>query len=186
MARAVADGLMAGGILPVIKHSPGHGRANLDSHLSVPRVSATIDELRGSDFVPFKALNDLPMAMTAHVIYEAIDTVPATVSEKVIGLVRDEVGFDGLLITDDISMEALDGTVAERSVASLKAGCDLALHCNGDLAEMQTLADAVGDMNDAAQVRADAALAARVTPQPIDIKAAEAELQALLKDRPFG
>ncbi|MGR3661579.1 MAG: beta-N-acetylhexosaminidase [Paracoccaceae bacterium] len=184
-ARSVSDGLLAGGVLPIIKHIPGHGRAKLDSHLNPPRVTASADDLSAKDFAPFVALNDLPMAMTAHIIYQAFDDVPATISEKLVQLIRDQIGFDGLLITDDVSMQALDGTVVERSLASMHAGCDLVLHCNGDLAEMKAVADALGPMRPAGQLRADKALTYRETPQSLDINAVEAELQALLKDRAF-
>lgn len=183
VALAVADGLQAGGVMPVQKHIPGHGRAVLDSHLSVPKVDTDPARLHQTDFAAFARLNHLSMAMTAHVIYSKIDNLPATTSPRIISLIRNEIGFNGLLMTDDISMEALDGSVADRSRASIAAGCDLVLHCNGRHEEMQAVVEAAGEMTDRAQTRADAALAARPEVQPIDIVAAEAELCQLLKDR---
>lgn len=144
LGRAAAEGLMEAGVLPVIKHMPGHGRASVDSHESLPRVSAGIDELRAQDFVPFRALRDLPIGMTAHVVYEAIDPDgPATTSASVIGqIIRGELGFDGLLLTDDLSMKALSGSFRERAEAAFRAGCDVALHCNGNLDEAGAVAEA--------------------------------------------
>ncbi|MDW6023968.1 beta-N-acetylhexosaminidase [Mesorhizobium sp. BAC0120] len=138
LGRASAEGLMAGGVLPVMKHIPGHGRAFADSHHELPKVDAPIDELR-RDFAPFKGLRDLPMAMTAHVVYSAIDpTAPATTSHKVVSeVVRGEIGFDGLLISDDTSMKALSGDFPDKAAAILAAGCDIVLHCNGVMEEMR-------------------------------------------------
>jgi beta-N-acetylhexosaminidase len=179
-ARAVADGLMAGGCLPVVKHMPGHGRAVVDSHLHLPRVSAGITELLDTDFAPFKALNDLPMAMTAHIVFDAIDpNAPATCSPIMMSVMRDQIGFGGLMISDDLSMQALAGSVAERAIAALSAGCDLALHCNGKLDEMQALAEDVGLMTLAATTRANAALAFRPFEPCIDIARFEEEFRAL-------
>jgi len=181
IAAAAAEGLLAGGVLPVIKHIPGLGRATVDSHLDLPRVKAKHKVLRVSDFLAFEAVSGLPIAMTAHVVYETIDPEnPATQSPTVITLVREEIGFNGLLMTDDISMQALSGTVAERGRAALDAGCDLVLHCNGDLAEMEALAAELGAMNPAAQARADAALTWRRAPEPVDIAALEDEFEALM------
>ncbi|SHG33025.1 glycoside hydrolase family 3 N-terminal domain-containing protein [Cognatishimia maritima] len=177
--RAVADGLLDGGVLPVLKHIPGHGRAQVDSHLDLPTVSASREDLE-TDFAPFKALNDLTLGMTAHLVYEALDPLPATISETMMTLIRDDIGFDGLIMTDDISMEALSGAVADRSAASIAAGCDVVLHCNGDFAEMQDVVAASGIMTEAAQNRAERALAARQTPQPVDIDALRAELESQL------
>ena len=139
LGRAAAEGLMSGGVLPVMKHIPGHGRAFSDSHLELPRVDAPLGELRRHDFAPFKALADLPMAMTAHVVYSAIDpAAPATTSRKVVGeIVRGEIGFDGLLISDDTSMKALSGDFPDKAAAILAAGCDIVLHCNGVMEEMR-------------------------------------------------
>ncbi|MGR3501143.1 glycoside hydrolase family 3 N-terminal domain-containing protein [Pseudaestuariivita sp.] len=180
IGQAVAGGLMEGGVLPVIKHIPGHGRATVDSHLSVPRVKYAAETLEANDFSPFQALSDLPLGMTAHLIYEQIDPRPATISPVMIDLIRMKIGFQGLLMTDDISMEALDGTVAERSVQALEAGCDVTLHCNGDLGEMRSIAEAVPTMRADSLKRGRAALAARATPAPVDIPALEAKLAELL------
>ena len=162
IARAVADGLLAGGVLPVVKHLPGHGRSHLDTHLALPTVSVGLDDLRAVDFAPFRALNDLPMAMTAHLVFAAIDPdLPATQSPRMIDLIRNEIGFQGLLMTDDLNMEALSGTLAERTTRSMAAGVDIALHCKGDLAEMKAVAAAAGQMTPAAMARGRAALALR-------------------------
>ena len=162
IARAVAEGLLAGGVLPVVKHLPGHGRSHLDSHLALPTVRAGLDDLRATDFAPFRALNDLPMAMTAHLVFAALDPdLPATQSPKMIRLIREEIGFQGLLMTDDLNMEALSGTLADRTARSMVAGVDVALHCKGDLAEMQAVAAAAGQMGPVAMARGVAALAQR-------------------------
>jgi beta-N-acetylhexosaminidase len=129
--------------MPIIKHIPGHGRAMVDSHESLPIVRSPHAELSTSDFVPFKALNDIPWAMTAHITYTAIDDKPATLSSKTINVIRHEIGFNGLLLTDDLSMKALAGTFEERTANSLKAGCDIALHCNGEPVEMEAIAKAL-------------------------------------------
>ncbi len=180
-ARAAADAMLAGGVLPVLKHIPGYGRAQVDGHLSLPRVSASREALNARDFAPFHALRGMKMGMTAHIVMEAIDPdTPATVSRAVMDVIRDDIGFDGLMMTDDISMEALSGTVAERAAASIAAGCDLVLHSNGNLAEMQAVATASGAMTDAALARADAALAERRAPEPVDPRALDAELATLL------
>lgn len=184
-ARAMAGGLLDGGVLPVVKHIPGHGRGRVDSHLALPVVAASRDELE-RDFAPFRGLADLPLGMTAHVVYRALDDRPATQSPPVISLIRDRIGFDGLLMTDDISMQALNGDVVDRGRAALAAGCDLILHCNGDPREMAALAGAVGPLSASAQDRAERALARRGPPVPIDIAAAEAELGALLKGQGNG
>jgi beta-N-acetylhexosaminidase len=162
IARAVAEGLMAGGVLPVMKHLPGHGLSHLDTHLDLPTVDASLDELDRIDFAPFRALADLPMAMTAHLVFAAIDPdLPATQSPRMIGIIRDRIGFQGLLMSDDLNMQALKGSLAERTRRTIAAGVDLALHCKGDLAEMQAVAAAAGEMSAAALVRAKAALEQR-------------------------
>lgn len=165
--RAVADAMLAGGVLPVMKHIPGHGRALADSHLELPRVSASRAELAATDFVPFTLLRDLPVAMTAHVVYEAIDPDrPATTSPLVIGgVIRGEIGFDGLLMTDDLSMKALSGSFAERTQAAFAAGVDLALHCNGDLDEAAEVASVAPHLVGRAAERATAALARLSVPR---------------------
>ena len=179
IARAVADGLMEGGVWPVVKHMPGHGLSQMDTHHDLPTVTASAAELDRIDFAPFRALADLPMAMTAHIVYAAHDSLPATQSPRVIRLIREEIGFKGLLMTDDLNMEALKGSLASRTSASLAAGCDIALHCKGDLAQMQEVAAAAGRMRDDTKARAAAALAARRQAPKVDIAALEAELQAV-------
>jgi beta-N-acetylhexosaminidase len=155
LGRIAAEALLAGGIMPVIKHIPGHGRAMVDSHLDLPRVTADLDMLMDSDFRPFVALKDLPWGMTAHLVYEAIDPAhPATLSAKVITeVVRGEIGFDGLLLTDDLSMKALKGNFADRAAAALAAGCDIVLHCNGDMSEMRQVAAGVSPLSPMAKAR---------------------------------
>ncbi len=180
LARAVSDGLLAGGVLPVLKHIPGHGRATQDSHFDLPHVAADPEELDDTDFAAFRALNDLPMGMTAHLVYDALDAEPATLSAPVMGMIRDQIGFDGLIMTDDISMKALQGDLGDLSRAALIAGCDVVLLCNGTLPERVAVADAAGAMTPTAQAGAEAALAARRVPEPLDIDAAEAELSALM------
>jgi beta-N-acetylhexosaminidase len=179
IGRAVADGLAAGGVLPVMKHLPGHGRSTVDSHLELPRVTAGRDEL-AADFAPFRALADLPMAMTAHVVYAALDPeAPATQSPAVVRLIRGELGFGGLLLTDDVSMQALRGALGERAQRALAAGCDVVLHCNGDPAEMAALAAAVPALSGSAVARAESALARRAPAAVADRGALEAEFAAL-------
>lgn len=186
-ARATAEGLMAGGVLPVLKHIPGHGRARIDSHKDLPVVEVPAEELHTVDFAPFQALADLPLGMTAHLKFTAFDPDhPATQSLEMIRLIREEIGFDGLLMTDDLSMEALDGTVGERAAASIAAGCDIALHCNGELPEMEAVVTASGALSGRSLERAEFALAGRKPPQPIDILAIEAELHDLLDGEVYG
>ncbi|MEM7178650.1 MAG: beta-N-acetylhexosaminidase [Pseudomonadota bacterium] len=169
-AREAAAGLLAGGVLPVIKHLPGHGRALHDSHEALPRVTAPMGALRDIDFPPFVALRDAALGMTAHVVYDAIDPEhPATLSPAAITLIRDELGFDGLLMTDDLSMKALSGPMEARTAAALDAGCDVVLHCNGDMDEMRAIAATVGTLTGAGARRAEAALAARRAPDPAEI-----------------
>jgi beta-N-acetylhexosaminidase len=159
IARAVADGLMAGGVLPVMKHLPGHGLSHLDTHHDLPTVDVAEDVLDRIDFAPFRALADLPMAMTAHLVFSAIDPgLPATQSPKMIRIIRERIGFQGLLMSDDLNMQALKGSLAERTAATLAAGVDIALHCKGDLAEMQAVAEAAGEMTPSALERARASL----------------------------
>ena len=179
LGRAGADGMLAAGVLPVMKHLPGHGRAIADSHHGLPVVAAAVEDLEALDFAPFRALRDLPMGMTAHIRFTALDDAPATASPRMIGLIRDRIGFDGLLMTDDITMNALSGTQAERATASLAAGCDLVLHCNGTVADMEPVVEAAGAMSPDAQRRADAALAQRRPPQELDPGALMAEWHSL-------
>ncbi|MBU2982189.1 beta-N-acetylhexosaminidase [Lentibacter algarum] len=186
IGRAAADGMLDGGVLPVVKHVPGHGRAVADSHFELPTVQAVHKDLSDTDFAPFKALNDLPMGMTAHIRYPELDEAAATLSPKVMKIIRDEIGFDGLLMTDDISMKALDGDLGDLSRSALDAGCDVILHCNGSLDERRLVAEAAGEMCAEAQRRADNALDSRKKPTEIDIPAIEDELKALLNGRVYG
>ncbi|MFQ5957786.1 MAG: beta-N-acetylhexosaminidase [Alphaproteobacteria bacterium] len=182
LGRAVCEGLLAGGVLPVVKHVPGYGRALVDSHVELPVVDAARADLEAVDFAPFKALNDMPLAMTAHVLCRAVDgNAPATVSPLVVGeVIRGFIGFDGLLMTDDLSMEALGGAIGARAHAALAAGCDVALHCNGKLDEMREVAAAVRPLDDAGLERWRRAAAMRQAPEPFDAAAALARLDALL------
>ena len=178
--RAAAEGLLAGGVLPVIKHLPGHGAADGDSHHALPRIRAPLADLTARDFVPVRALSDMALGMTAHVVIEALDPDrPATLSPVVLAFLRRDLGFDGLLMTDDLCMNALGGPMVDRAVQAWAAGCDLALHCSGDLAEMAALAEAAPPLVGPALGRATRALAARQPAQPIDIAAAQAELDRL-------
>ncbi len=186
--RAIYDGTLAGGALPVIKHLPGHGRTQVDTHEANSVVDAPRDELEAVDFAPFRTFSDAPIGMTAHIQFTAIDPDrPATQSPIVIEeVIRSDFGFDGLLMTDDLSMNALSGEPAERAVASIEAGCDLALHCNGDLSEMKPVADTLPRLSAAAQERADRAEAMRTLAksqaesESSDIEALWARHQALV------
>ncbi|SLN12694.1 beta-N-acetylhexosaminidase [Ruegeria meonggei] len=180
IGKAVAKGHLDGGVLPVIKHMPGHGLSTLDSHHDLPHVGLTQEALEQADFAPFRALNDLPMGMTAHLVYDRIDPQPATISPMMIGLIRKTIGFDGLIMTDDISMKALSGTPEEIGRQALAAGCDVVLHCNGTFEARAKVLDAAGEMTDQAQSRAERALAMRQKPAELDIQAAEAELSRLM------
>ncbi len=157
LARQVAEGLLDGGVLPVVKHIPGHGRALCDSHESLPVVEATLEEMESSDFVPFWDLADVPFAMTAHITYTALDKDnPATLSSKVVQYIREVIGFSGVLMTDDVSMKALSGDIGQTATASLKAGCELVLHCNGQMGEMQTIGKALEPVDGVARERLEA------------------------------
>jgi beta-N-acetylhexosaminidase len=182
IARAVTEGLAQGGVLPVLKHIPGHGRATADSHLSLPRVDTPRDELEATDFAAFRPLADLPMAMTAHVVFSALDPAqPATTSATIINqVIRGVIGFQGLLMSDDVAMNALAGSIAERTRAIFGAGCDVALSCNGKLDEMRDVARETPELSGRALERARTALASRTAPKPIDRQAARAELDALI------
>lgn len=186
IARAVAQAHLDGGVLPVLKHTPGHGRATADSHLDLPHVAASPDALEQSDFAAFRALNDLPLGMTAHLVYEAYDNRPATTSPAMMRLIREDIGFDGLIMTDDISMKAMQGSVAVNARASIEAGCDVVLLCNAALPERIAVAEAAGRMTAAAQTRADRALQARRLPADLDIPGAERELSALMGGQVYG
>jgi beta-N-acetylhexosaminidase len=181
LARAHTAGLMDGGVLPVMKHIPGHGRAMVDSHHDLPVVNATREELYSADFVPFAALADLPMAMTAHVVYTAIDKkAPATLSKLLIrSVIRNQIGFQGLLMTDDLSMKALSGGMAEKCRNAINAGCDMLLHCNGKMDEMTEVASAAPALKARAMSRARAALKCARKPLRFDRKQAERDWEAV-------
>jgi beta-N-acetylhexosaminidase len=182
IARAVTEGLGEGGILPVLKHIPGHGRATADTHFRLPTVDTPGNELETTDFAAFRPLADLPMAMTAHVVFSALDPVhPATTSATIIAqVIRGVIGFQGLLMSDDVSMNALSGSIAERTRAIFSAGCDIVLHCNGQLDEMRDVAAETPELSAKARQRAERALASRAAPQPFDRAAARAELEAMM------
>ena len=180
--KSFADGLAAGGVHATPKHMPGHGRARVDSHHDLPMTDAPLGELEATDFRPFRAFSDAPMGMSAHVLYTSIDDkLPGTTSPVCNDYIRQEIGFAGLLMTDDISMNALGGTVTERSVAALGAGCDLVLHCNGDMEEMSSIARHCGMMSDAAQRRADDALAPLAPAREMSVEEAQMRLQDLME-----
>jgi beta-N-acetylhexosaminidase len=182
IARAVTDGLEQGGVLPVLKHIPGHGRATADTHFKLPVVDTSKAELERVDFAAFRPLADLPMAMTAHVVFSALDAAqPATTSATIITqVIRGSIGFQGLLMSDDVSMNALAGSIAERTRAIVTAGCDMVLHCNGKLDEMRAVAAETPLLAGQALVRANAALASRKAPEAFDSAAGRAELDALI------
>lgn len=173
LGRAACEGFLSSGVTPVIKHLPGHGRSQVDSHLSLPVVEAPLAELEASDFRPFRALADMPLGMTGHLLIPAIDAErPATISSRVIAeVIRGFIGFQGVLITDDLSMEALSGTVQSRAAAAIAAGCDLALHCNGKLAEMAAIAEALPPISPGA-----AAKLAKARVRPVAAEADPADL----------
>jgi beta-N-acetylhexosaminidase len=183
IARAVTDGLEQGGVLPVLKHVPGHGRATADTHFRLPEVDTSKTELERTDFAAFQPLADLPMAMTAHVVFSALDPAhPATTSATIVQqVIRGVIGFQGLLMSDDVSMNALSGSIAERTRAVFAAGCDVVLHCNGKLDEMHEVAAETPELAGLALERARRALASRKVPQAFDRIKARAELDALLE-----
>ena len=183
IARSITQGLEDGGVLPILKHIPGHGRATADSHARLPTVDTPHEELVHTDFKAFLCLADLPMAMTAHVVFSALDAAqPATTSATIIrDVIRGAIGFQGLLMSDDVSMNALSGTIAERTAAIVAAGCDMVLHCNGKLDEMRDVASMTPELSGDAMTRADRALASRKPPKPFDREASRVELDALIK-----
>src|SRR5438105_3146203 len=182
IAKAIAEGLQAGGLLPVLKHMPGHGRAAADSHHKLPVVDADRATLEATDFAAFRPLAGLPLGMTAHVVFTAFDPdLPATSSATMISeVIRGFIGFDGLLMSDDVSMGALSGSIAQRTQRALAAGCDLVLHCNGRLAEMEQVASAAPPLAGEAARRAAAALATRKAAKPIDLPSARAEFARMM------
>jgi beta-N-acetylhexosaminidase len=182
VATALAEGLLEGGVLPVVKHLPGHGRATADSHEKLPIVTTDRNLLETTDFQAFRPLKDLPLGMTAHVVFTDLDpSAPATASPTIIGqVIRESIGFGGALMSDDISMGALSGTIAERTRAALAAGCDLVLHCNGRFDEMLAVAEHAPRLGGACARRTAAALAARRPPAELDEAAARAQFSALM------
>ncbi|WP_406870632.1 glycoside hydrolase family 3 N-terminal domain-containing protein [Thioclava sp. 'Guangxiensis'] len=180
-ARASAMGFLAGGVLPVIKHIPGHGRATADSHKDLPLVEACAEDLIAQDFAAFQPLHDMPMAMTAHIRFAAFDDAPATQSPVMVDLIRQVIGFDGLLMSDDLSMQALSGSIRQRAEATMAAGCDITLHCNGERSEMEEAVVGAGTLSDAAKTRAAAAIARRAMREAVDIAVLERELADLLQ-----
>jgi len=182
LAQEACYGLLEGGVLPVLKHIPGHGRARADSHESLPEVDAGWDALAKTDFMPFHQLSSMPLAMTAHIRYTALDAgLPATLSPEVIDIIRTSIGFDGVLLTDDLSMKALEGSFADRARSSLEAGCDVVLHCNGEMEEMKSVAEGVIPLDDDALERVKAMWGRLQEPEPIDIEEVIQELEATIE-----
>lgn len=181
MGRAAADGLLAAGVLPIVKHIPGHGRTRVDSHHDLPVLDVPLEELETTDFAPFRALADMPIGMTAHIRLTQLDDRPATASTAAIALIRDSIGFAGLLMSDDIGMNALSGSLGQRSAAAIAAGCDVVLACNMSRAEFETVVAAAGRMSPQAMARSNAALARRSAPDAADPEALRAELAALTR-----
>jgi beta-N-acetylhexosaminidase len=184
LGRAACAGLLQGGVLPIVKHMPGHGRARVDSHKGLPRVETPAEVLAQTDFAPFRALNDTPWAMTAHVVYTAIDpNAPATLSRTVINsVIRGDIGFDGVLVSDDVNMGALAGSIAGRVRGVLAAGCDVALHCSGVLSEMSEAADAAAPLTQAAAARlARGEVLCRRASRDFDRREAEMRFEAMTR-----
>jgi beta-N-acetylhexosaminidase len=185
LGQSAMDGLMAGGVAPVVKHLPGHGRADADSHFQLPRVGEALDVLRDTDFAPFAALNDAVMGMTAHIVYDALDPeLPATMSPAALNFIRNDLGFDGLIMTDDLSMRALTGSFEDRTTRSLEAGCDVVLHCNGNRREMQAVADSLPEIDGKVQERILRAESARDRCEAFDAQRGLFKLNALLERVP--
>lgn len=186
LADAAMTGLMEGGVAPVIKHIPGHGRALVDSHLALPRIDTDLQTLSETDFAPFKALAMAPIAMTAHIVYEAVDkSAPLTLSQRAIqSIVRDHIGYDGLLMSDDLDMKALTGSLKDKTAGALAAGCDIALHCSGDMKAMVQVAKGAKRLSGKAKERADMAVLCAGIPKAFDRKAAQDEFDALVPAMP--
>ena len=184
LGRAACDGLLAGGVLPIVKHIPGHGRARIDSHTALPLIDEDVPTLEATDFAPFRALADMPWAMTAHVVFGVVDERPATLSPAVIDrVIRGSIGFDGVLVSDDIGMGALGGGFAERAAAALAAGCDLVLHCSGKLDEMRAAAEGAAPLTAAAAARlARGEALRRASAGDFDRRATEARFAAMVRE----
>ncbi len=176
LGRAVAESCLQAGVLPVIKHIPGHGRAGADSHESLPTIEAERAELESVDFAPFRALKDMPLGMTGHLLIPSLDeNEPVSTSSSIIGrVIRGDIGFKGLLLSDDLSMGALSGHMGRRTHAVLSAGCDVALHCNGDFGEMCAVAEAVPELSDAGIRRFNVALSCLKPAEEFDVDRAQA------------
>ncbi|MCY4306199.1 MAG: beta-hexosaminidase [Aestuariivita sp.] len=182
ICREIANAHFDAGILPIIKHIPGHGRSTNDSHFSLPRISTPLVELENTDFAIFRALNDLPLSMTAHVVFEALDDSPVLHSNRTLDYIRSSIGFSGLILTDDISMKALSGDLQVISKTAIESGCDVVLYCNGTLIDRHRVAEAAGVMSEVAQKKAEATLTMRHNRQTIDSRALETELSLLLDE----
>ena len=185
LGRAMSEGLLAGGVMPIVKHMPGHGRAQVDSHKTLPVVTTDWETLEATDFAPFRDLADQPWGMTCHLEFSVIDPDrPATLSPLVIRrAIREAIGFDGVLASDDLSMNALSGTLGERAAGAVAAGCDLALHCNGLFDEMVDVAASVPRLSDKAVERLQRAESLRPEPAgDADARDLVAELESLLAD----
>ena len=186
-ARAMAEGLLDGGCLPVLKHAPGHGRARVDSHKDLPVITVRLEDLHDRDFPPFEALADLPLVMTAHLLIPSIDPdTPVTLSQSGITFLREELGLTGLIMSDDLSMQALPGDIASRATRAIAAGCDLALHCNGRMDEMVAVMTGLGQMTPGAATRAETALAAKREVRDIDPSELDDELHRLIDGGPHA
>lgn len=188
LGLAASNGLLDGGVLPVIKHIPGHGRAGVDSHKALPVVTDDLETLKHSDFEPFKRLNKMPMAMTAHVTYEAIDKENcATLSKPVISdIIREFMGFDGLIMCDDISMHALSGDFSERTQRAFAAGCDIVLHCHGIMDEMEAIIASAPELTGDALRRANDATKLLHISNPCDEAALREEYARLCETEIYG
>jgi beta-N-acetylhexosaminidase len=188
LGRAMAEGFIAGGVVPVVKHIPGQGRALVDSHYALPVVDTDLATLESADFLPFRALSWLPAAMTSHTVFTAIDAErPATTSAALIrGIIRERIGFDGVLFSDDVSMNALAGDHRERGRAIFEAGCDIVLHCSGRMEDMLAIADVAPPLAGRAAERVHAMMASVGAPAPLDRPAARAEFDALLASAALG
>jgi len=184
LGRVVIEGMLDGGVLPVMKHIPGHGRATADTHKALPHVTIPVEALSASDFVTFRSLNHCPLAMTAHVVFDAIDAQrPATTSPQIIrDVIRGEIGFEGVLISDDLSMSALKGPLSVRAKAALFAGCDIVLHCNGLMDEMREVAAEAKPLQDHVLARCEMALSHLTVSEPLDTQAGETRLAQLLEN----
>ena len=180
VCREIANAHFDAGVLPIIKHIPGHGRATVDSHVALPKVPTPIAELEKTDFAIFRALNDLPLSMTAHMVFEAIDDCPVLHSNRTLDYIRSNIGFSGIIMTDDISMKALSGDLSDISRTAIESGCDVVLYCNGTLRDRRRVAEAAGVMSQVAQEKADAVLDLRHSRQTIDFHMLESELSLLL------